>query len=610
MDVRLKFFLILISIVFSWASPLMAQTDEDDIGVEENLDFAEFADDSGDDAASESGDEFKELSQDDGGEDEFKDFAEDDGAEDEFKDFAADEDAGEDEFKDFAEEKDLAPVQEDFLAEPAKETPKPIDDVESPLEPVIEEFQVNEPYKSPSLDTADSALEARLHQIYLNFNSSKTPEEQWSSVVGERQTENYVIQSGDNLWNVSKTFFGDGNYWPKIWSVNAPAITNPHVISPNNNIRFALGDESSPPVFTVTESAVDSQSGTITVNKIEVEIPEPLKKSVPVIKKLPPSFPAWQSAAQAEKYDDLGIDYGKRKILDVVDQVPLNFYVDEKPPAEIGAVKEIEEGSQIASAYQYIYVDLSSDSVDIGDTLLVVLNRGAVITEVRSPTAYSIEVQGEIQLVERVDASDKKKVYRAIVTKLVNPISVGASLLVGKLESIKINESGPRSQAVAQIIGGQFFNRRLVYGTEAITYLNRGSEDGLRPGDILPIRENRIVRNSETRVSSNLRPIGWLQIVKVTPRLATAVILKAWSDVRTGDVTGAGNIGLQMVPVEKDEASEGTQAKSLSEEFESKSSSVESGEEAFEDFNDTDSGGDQSELEDSSDSFEPEGEFE
>src|SRR5690606_7858799 len=137
-------------------------------------------------------------------------------------------------------------------------------------------------------------------------------------------------------------------------------------------------------------------------------------------------------------------------------------------------------------------------------------------------------------------------------------------------EMVRIDEAGPRSQVVAQVMGGQFFNRRLVYGSEAITYLSRGSSDGLKNGDILPIRENRLVRNAQTSISSSLRPIGWLQVVRVTPSFATAVILKSWSDIRTGDITGAGQLGPQAIMQEDESSAEAPVAsgKTLTEEFE------------------------------------------
>lgn len=162
---------------------------------------------------------------------------------------------------------------------------------------------------------------------------------------------------------------------------------------------------------------------------------------------------------------------------------------------------------------------------------------------------YTIDVQGEIQLVEMVAGKNDSRtsdMYRALVLNIINPVGVGSSLIAGKLENIKISVQGPRSQVVAQIIGGSFFNRRQIYATESIAYLNRGEKDGLEVGQILPVRANRQVRDDRTQILSNIRPIGWLRIVKTTPHFATSVVVRSWSDTLSGDITGAGEMLPQM----------------------------------------------------------------
>ncbi len=63
-------------------------------------------------------------------------------------------------------------------------------------------------------------------------------------VVSDAQTsrdpapENYVIQRGDTLWDLSGKFLDSPWYWPKLWSYN-PQIENPHWIYPGNPLRLA-----------------------------------------------------------------------------------------------------------------------------------------------------------------------------------------------------------------------------------------------------------------------------------------------------------------------------------------------------------------------------------
>lgn len=138
------------------------------------------------------------------------------------------------------------------MADPVETMPAE-DSLESPLEPQSEALET-QAYEAPTYQSDDPDLnyEAKLHDIFLNYYNAKTPEAEWTTLVGERHSERYQIQQGDTLWDISKTLFGDGNYWPKVWSLNT-SIKNPHLISPNNSIRFLLGDESEPPAFTVTK---------------------------------------------------------------------------------------------------------------------------------------------------------------------------------------------------------------------------------------------------------------------------------------------------------------------------------------------------------------------
>src|SRR6266853_1472784 len=52
--------------------------------------------------------------------------------------------------------------------------------------------------------------------------------------------DEYTIQKGDTLWDLSQKFLNNPWYWPKIWSLN-PGIENPHWIYPGNKIRVVQG---------------------------------------------------------------------------------------------------------------------------------------------------------------------------------------------------------------------------------------------------------------------------------------------------------------------------------------------------------------------------------
>lgn len=480
-----------------------------------------------------------------------------------------------------------------------------------PAEAAPEEAQASQPadgdYPTEDFDEPDAAYEARLYDIYINFHSEPTPAEQWSVIVGGRESESYKIQRRDTLWGISETFFSDGNFWPKIWSINNK-ISNPHLIEPGNQIRFLLGDESDAPAFTVTEGETEGEGGEATTDEVavegetppaeeapaeeppsteaketkpvpekpgppsptEVEIPPPERVSRPVLKKFPPSFPEWQNDNILGTYDELGISIQKRPDLVATTNVSILSYVEEKQPETIGEVKEVETGGLSASDYQYIYVTVKKGEGRSGQKLLVLkdigeLERSNEFVESQSNYGVSIEVQGVVSLSDTVAIKDSSlakeyDLFRAMVLRAHNPVSVGAKVIRGKVDQVSMAMTGPRSTVVAQIYGGAEDRKRKVFAPQSVAFLNRGSNDGLSPGQILPIRSNRASRVEGSIVNENSRPIGWLKVARVTPTLSTAVVLKAFEDIRVGDLTGRG----EMLAAAGDKS--GKSASSLNEE--------------------------------------------
>ena len=61
--------------------------------------------------------------------------------------------------------------------------------------------------------------------------------------LAEGHPDEYVVQVGDTLWDISATFLKDPWYWPEIWYVN-PDIENPHLIYPGDVLALVTIDGS------------------------------------------------------------------------------------------------------------------------------------------------------------------------------------------------------------------------------------------------------------------------------------------------------------------------------------------------------------------------------
>ena len=104
-----------------------------------------------------------------------------------------------------------------------------------------------------------------------------TPENNPASLKSSAP-EQYVVQTGDTLWDISSTFLKEPWYWPEIWYMN-PQVKNPHLIYPGDVISvFYVGGR---PYLTVNSdiraSGIDRLSPMIRGEPIDA-----LQKVIPV----------------------------------------------------------------------------------------------------------------------------------------------------------------------------------------------------------------------------------------------------------------------------------------------------------------------------------------
>lgn len=456
-----------------------------------------------------------------------------------------------------------APVEET----PPELTPPPPSNVAEP-EPQI----TPEPMMS-SDDTPDLAFEAKMHDIYLNYHSKKLSDDEWTQLLGSRESESYTIQSGDTLWSVSKTFFNDGNYWPKIWQLNS-AITNPHLIQPGNTIRFLLGTESETPAFAVTEASdepVDMPVGDAGAAGIEepqaplpkmaggksargtptdeIEIPAPSEEFKPVLKRVPPSLPEWSLQRRGESYDDSGVDYGRRRILDLPDKKYLESFVDREDFKVDGEISEIEGGATTAANYQYVFIKLPAGQGKTGDNYTIIQRSGQLprvseeVATTRRDMGYQFRVQGQARLEDLLStASDGQDIFRALIVKSLSQISKGSSVTRGTLPTLSLNPNGEKSDIMTQIVGAHQIDGQKTLSLHSLAFLSGGEAQGLKEGQILTVRANTRVRNSKSILAESYIPVGLLKVVKVGEKFTTAIVLKVWDAIFVGDVTGDGKV--------------------------------------------------------------------
>ncbi|MCH2535039.1 MAG: LysM peptidoglycan-binding domain-containing protein [Bdellovibrionales bacterium] len=420
-------------------------------------------------------------------------------------------------------------------------------------EPVPE---VSDPFMgTPTTDEPNYALEQRLYEIYSKHLSRPMSNEQWQMMIGQRQIETYEIQKGDTLWDISETFFGDGHFWPKIWSLNT-GILNPHLVEPGYVIKFMLGSEVDAPAFAITEAgesesesppeSLDQQYADLSEEGID--IPPPSIESRPVLKSFPPSLADWQPNFAEQGYDDVGFSYEKRPIVDVKDLFIVDSIVSDFPLVEIGKINEIDTSGEIATTFQHVFVELPKGRYNLGKVFIVARQADSVHQKnkhvarpVDSRVGYRVQIEGKIKLVDLMHSTNgEKDLFRALVVNAVNPVRLGSTLYEGEIPVALYNMKGPQKNVVAQIIGGEKSDNRDLYSDRSIVFLNKGRISGLEIGDILPVRANRQIRFENSKVKIDKEALGFLKIVHVQQFFSTAIVVSSLKHIYTGDVTGAG----------------------------------------------------------------------
>jgi signal peptidase I len=71
--------------------------------------------------------------------------------------------------------------------------------------------------------------------------------------VNPSHPDKYVVQHGDNLWDIAQRFLAAPWRWPEVWNVN-PQIGNPHLIYPGDTIVLSF-DANGNPILSLNRDA-------------------------------------------------------------------------------------------------------------------------------------------------------------------------------------------------------------------------------------------------------------------------------------------------------------------------------------------------------------------
>jgi hypothetical protein len=326
--------------------------------------------------------------------------------------------------------------------------------------------------------------------------------------------DQYVVKTGDTLWDISKVFLKEPWYWPEIWYVN-PQIANPHLIYPGDVLKLVYIDGQ--PRLTVAERGETVEGG------------RGGKRLSPEVRRQPLS-----QAVTAIPYDVVASFMGRPTLL-TKEQVKTAPYI-----------VALRDSHMIGALGNEVYARGIEDAAT--ETRYSVIHVGE---ELRDPDnnallGYSGLYVGSGPVATQGDPA------KLIMTDSTREVLQGDKVFP---ESVDVNVDfiphAPSSDIDAAIIA---VRSHTVMGQYQVVALNRGANDGLEPGHILAaFQRGGVVRDTfkegglasrRTGRGSNFgsnnvklpdERIGALMVFKAFDNMSYALVMETTHEIRQGD---------------------------------------------------------------------------
>jgi len=300
----------------------------------------------------------------------------------------------------------------------------------------------------------------------------------------------YTVQQGDTLWDLSQRFNDSAWMWSDLWSQN-PQIRNPHIIYPGQKIRLLLRQDIEN--FTKLELMDDT-----------IEKPHDEFFQEPVFYRYSP-------------IESIGF----------ILQIPLD---------PVASILKAGEDKELISTGDMVFIKhLKKDFFNIGDQYFTYQTISPVIHPVTGKnlgTQYLFTGVVEITRVEPDFAVGKVvKTYRALQT--------GDYLMPYKARSPEIPITESRHGLYGNIVASQKLMR--LFGDDTIVFIDKGSADGAKPGQIYPVfKQDMVDIEGKHKEKVQLSPIllGTIIVLDTEESTSTVLITHANQGIPLGAVFG------------------------------------------------------------------------
>lgn len=369
---------------------------------------------------------------------------------------------------------------------------------------------------------ADKPLESEAALAPLE---PSTPVAAATAPVTAASPDEYTIQKGDTLWDISARFFDKPEYWPKLWSYNQ-YITNPHFIYPNNKVVFKPGSLTEPP-------------------SAEVVSPKPVEPlaagetpaapgEVAAAPTAPGETPAAPAGTEAPAPGTAAVPQGETAgAVAGTPSVVNSPMVTLREDAYITPARENYLGTIVGSyaetfdlsEFDQVYLKLRDNgNAQVGDLFTVFREEKKV-----GGLGYLNRVVGVVEVKEINDRQITAQVRRSFY-----PLERGDKVreYYNAIHEVKIQEaSNPVQGKIVERLSSETYD----IGSGDVVYIDRGAHDGVEPGyEFLVLRRaDRAERTSPKFLPEEI--VGRLVVVVARGNNSTAVVTYSNDALHIGD---------------------------------------------------------------------------
>lgn len=365
--------------------------------------------------------------------------------------------------------------------------------------------------------------------------------------------EEYTVQKGDTLWDLSQKFLNSPWYWPKIWSQN-PAIENPHWIYPGNKLKIVPG-QGGPQAPAQAEAAAGSPGAAGSGAEpgsapAEGQPPAdaPAESAAPAQGGSPDLEVVTRNSAESRNASASVSVSGKLAFTPPpVIKARASGLVTEEEVANAGSVDASFEEKQLLATYDTAYVRYKGEApVKKGDRLLLFRTDADVVNP---QTHKAIAKQTVTTAVAKVLAVNDS-LATVQIERTFEEVSRGDLARPFTEQDLRIVPKANAHEISGVIVAAT--NQGLsTYGEMNEVFIDKGSADGVEQGNTFAVVRrgdglNKIyvggqaLQGAQGKAAAKVavpdENIGLLLVIDVREHLCTAVVVRSVTELAAGEL--------------------------------------------------------------------------